>query len=234
MSLPSGSPPRTPPRFVPTLTERVDAPTAAVLAETTVEPAGLPAVRSMRSTSGASLEPVESPTSPVAPVALAAGQKTIPPQQVDNNFAARMAALRDKNGTALETAPWLARAVPRTSVNALPRHSPLPVPPGDDRVARAAPTFSGVHKQANEAAAAHSSQRMSAQQASEFEVMLVHRVLQRVDMALDQQLRDVIASVVQAHATSLLPNLRDEVEGVVRRAVNEAVSAEFAAQSKSQ
>lgn len=61
-----------------------------------------------------------------------------------------------------------------------------------------------------------------------FEEYVVHRVMQRVDVGLEQQLRDAIATVVQEQTRSLLPRLREEVESVVRHVVYEAVSDELA------
>ena len=61
-----------------------------------------------------------------------------------------------------------------------------------------------------------------------FEELLVHRLMQRVDMALDQRLRDAIATVVQEQTRSVLPRLREEVESVVRQVVYEAVADELA------
>lgn len=62
----------------------------------------------------------------------------------------------------------------------------------------------------------------------DFEEYLVHRVMQRVDVALDQRLREAIAQVVQEQTRFLVPRLRDEVESVVRHAVYEAVAQELA------
>lgn len=61
-----------------------------------------------------------------------------------------------------------------------------------------------------------------------FEEYVVHRVMQRVDVGLEQQLRDAIATVVQEQTRSLLPRLREEVESVVRHVVYEAVADELA------
>ena len=61
-----------------------------------------------------------------------------------------------------------------------------------------------------------------------FEELLVHRLMQRVDMALDQRLRDAIATVVQEQTRSVLPRLREEVESVVLQVVYEAVADELA------
>ena len=60
------------------------------------------------------------------------------------------------------------------------------------------------------------------------EEYMVHRVMQRVDVVLDQRLRDAIATVVQEQTRSVLPRLREEIESVVRHAVYEAVADELA------
>ncbi|MFT3814818.1 MAG: hypothetical protein QM740_15830 [Acidovorax sp.] len=60
------------------------------------------------------------------------------------------------------------------------------------------------------------------------EEQLIHRVMQRVDVALDQRLREAIATVVHEQTRSLLPRLREEVESVVRDAVYVAVAQELA------
>ncbi|MBS0508784.1 MAG: hypothetical protein JSR53_15515 [Proteobacteria bacterium] len=60
------------------------------------------------------------------------------------------------------------------------------------------------------------------------EEYVVHRVMQRVDLVLDQRLREAIALVVQEQTRSMVPRLREEVESVVRHAVYEAVADELA------
>lgn len=62
------------------------------------------------------------------------------------------------------------------------------------------------------------------------EELVVHRVMQRVDVVLDQRLREAIALVVQEQTRSMVPRLREEVESVVRHAVYEAVADELAAE----
>lgn len=64
------------------------------------------------------------------------------------------------------------------------------------------------------------------------EELLVHRVMQRVDMGLDRRLRDAIATVVQEQTRSVLPRLREEVESVVRQVVYEAVADELASKNQ--
>lgn len=60
------------------------------------------------------------------------------------------------------------------------------------------------------------------------EEYVVHRIMQRVDLVLDQRLREAIAMVVQEQTRSMVPRLREEVESVVRHAVYEAVADELA------
>lgn len=64
------------------------------------------------------------------------------------------------------------------------------------------------------------------------EEYLVHRLMQRVDLILEQRLKEAIAQVVQEQTRSLLPRLREEVESVVRQSVYEAVESELAQQTK--
>ena len=65
-----------------------------------------------------------------------------------------------------------------------------------------------------------------------FQEQMVHRVMQRVDVGLDQRLRDAIATVVQEQTRSVLPRLREEIESVVRQVVYEAVADELASKSQ--
>lgn len=64
------------------------------------------------------------------------------------------------------------------------------------------------------------------------EECMVHRVMQRVDVMLDQKLHDAIALVVEEQIRTLMPRLREEIESVVdsvvRPAVCEAVADELA------
>lgn len=64
------------------------------------------------------------------------------------------------------------------------------------------------------------------------EEYLVHRLMQRVDLVLDERLREAIAVVVQEQTRSIVVRLREEVESVVRQAVYEAVADELAQQAR--
>lgn len=105
-------------------------------------------------------------------------------------------------------------------------HQPQPVTPPKAQPfpSPAAPAFS-VHPPAQ----ASAQERAAAGGLpDDFDEYAVHRVMQRVDLVLDQRLREAIARVVQEQTRSMIPRLREEVEAVVRQAVNEAVADELA------
>lgn len=58
---------------------------------------------------------------------------------------------------------------------------------------------------------------------------MVHRVMQRVDVLVEQRLFEAINTVVQQYTKSLEPLLREEIEYVVRQSVSEAVAEELPA-----
>ncbi|MEG1734002.1 MAG: hypothetical protein RR283_03105, partial [Comamonas sp.] len=59
---------------------------------------------------------------------------------------------------------------------------------------------------------------------------LVHRLMQRVDLVLEQRLREAIAQVVQEQTRTMVLRLRQEVETVVRQSVYEATEGELSKQ----
>jgi hypothetical protein len=61
----------------------------------------------------------------------------------------------------------------------------------------------------------------------EMQEQLVHRVLQRVDLVLNQRLREALSELVVSHTQSIEPLLRQEIELVVRDAVSAAVAQEL-------
>lgn len=65
------------------------------------------------------------------------------------------------------------------------------------------------------------------------EEYLVHRVMQRVDLALEKQLQDAVERVIKEQTQSLVTHLREEVESVVRQSVYEAVAQELVVASES-
>ena len=62
------------------------------------------------------------------------------------------------------------------------------------------------------------------------EEQIVQRVLQRVDLSLDRRLREAIATVVLEQTRSLGPLLREQIEGVVRDAVTQALAEVIASE----
>jgi hypothetical protein len=64
--------------------------------------------------------------------------------------------------------------------------------------------------------------------AAQAEERLVQRLLERVELGLDQRLRDTIAQVVQEQTRSVTLRLQEALESVVRQTVQEALAQERA------
>lgn len=56
---------------------------------------------------------------------------------------------------------------------------------------------------------------------------LLHRVLQRVDLNLEERLSDAVAAAVQQQLDEMVPRLRNEIEAVLRSLVIEALAQEL-------
>ncbi|GKS91090.1 hypothetical protein [Acidovorax sp. SUPP2539] len=164
------SPPKAPPRFVPTLTD-------VVQLSDGVPGVGQPDPAAPGSPAPAA--PAVSPSFPKPPVV--AG---LPPRPVLSPVVA----------------PSMARPVVSPAAPVAPR-APVPSPMDFGR---------------------------SAEGLKDIEEVVIHRVMQRVDVVLDQRLREAIATVVLEQTRSIVPRLREEVESVVRHAVYEAVAEELA------
>lgn len=115
-------------------------------------------------------------------------------------------------------------------------HAPLAAPPAswDAALGPAAPAVPVPNPWPQPPAAAFTPPPMAAPGPASasalpagIEEYIVHRVMQRVDVVLDQRLREAIATVVQEQTRSMVPRLREEVESVVRHAVYEAVAEEL-------
>jgi len=59
------------------------------------------------------------------------------------------------------------------------------------------------------------------------EEQLLHRVLQRVDLSLEERLSDTVSAAVQDQLDAMVPRLRNEIEAVLRALVIEAMAAEL-------
>lgn len=58
------------------------------------------------------------------------------------------------------------------------------------------------------------------------EELMVQRVLQRIDVVLEQRLREVVDQLILEHTQALAPRLRQEIELVVRESVVQAFEQE--------
>lgn len=225
-------PPRTPPRFVPTLTEVVQGPGASPIAPLPAAPVvvppvaarPLPAATAQGPSRGAA--PHTAAAAP-APQTLPATASAASPVAQAAGRALEALALRRAPSAAGASTPVAAPAVAAPAVFS-PARAAVPVPPpvAAQTVAPLAPpaavpgTVPVVPNVGQPTAARALPEGM--------EEYMVHRVMQRVDVALDQRLRDAIATVVQEQTRSVLPRLREEIESVVRHAVYEAVADELA------
>ena len=59
------------------------------------------------------------------------------------------------------------------------------------------------------------------------EEQLRHRVLQRVDLSLEERLSDAVSAAVQHQLDEMVPRLRGEIEAVLRALVIESMAAEL-------
>lgn len=59
------------------------------------------------------------------------------------------------------------------------------------------------------------------------EEQLLHRVLQRVDLSLEERLSDTVSAAIQHQLDAMVPRLRAEIEAVLRALVIEAMAAEL-------
>jgi len=69
--------------------------------------------------------------------------------------------------------------------------------------------------------------RLSDEDAFRLEEELLHRVLQRVDLSLEERLTDTVSAAVQQQLDAMLPRLRDNIETVLRQLVVEALAQEL-------
>lgn len=242
-------PPRTPPRFVPTLTEVVQtpdsvpalgAPVAPVAAgRTTVMLSPLPPVVRPAAGGGApavQVSAVRPPLPSAQPPAVMAQRPAQAHAPLPGAVKAPAAATAPAVAPALSPSPppapvsgasHVAASPPVAPVNAAA--SPLGAAANAGVLTRRLPAVDAVPSPAAAPRAVTAVAAPAARALPDgFEEYMVHRVMQRVDVVLDQRLREAIATVVQEQTRSVLPRLREEIESVVRHAVYEAVADELA------
>lgn len=59
------------------------------------------------------------------------------------------------------------------------------------------------------------------------EEALMHRVLQRLELTLDEQIRQVVTAALEEQMKELAPRIRQRVDNAVRKAVTQAVAGEL-------
>ncbi|MBT2299912.1 hypothetical protein J7E70_05490 [Variovorax paradoxus] len=68
---------------------------------------------------------------------------------------------------------------------------------------------------------------LSEADAFRLEEQLLHRVLQRIDLSLEERLSDAVSAAVQQQLDSMIPRLRGEIETVLRALVSDALAQEL-------
>ena len=107
---------------------------------------------------------------------------------------------------------------------------PAPVPPADPPLPQvAAPAMPAVPAvpDLRHAIALDPATRFSELERFALEEQLLHRVMQRVDLQLEERLSDVVAAAVQAQLDLMVPRLRNEIEDVLRTLVTESLAQEL-------
>jgi hypothetical protein len=110
-----------------------------------------------------------------------------------------------------------------TVLEPLPEPVPAEAPPQQHPVPVPAP----MAAEASAAIALDPQAQLSEAEAFRLEEQLMHRVLQRIDLSLEEQLSDVVSAAVQQQLDVLIPRLRDEIETVLRTLVSEALAREL-------
>ena len=77
------------------------------------------------------------------------------------------------------------------------------------------------------AAAGSAAVQISEEDVFRLEEELLHRVLQRVDLSLEERLTDTVSTAVQRQLDAMMPLLRSEIETVLRTLVVEALAQEL-------
>jgi hypothetical protein len=97
---------------------------------------------------------------------------------------------------------------------------------------RFVPTLTEVVRPATAPVPATETPLMAAVDSAAIEDQLVQRVLQRVDLILERRLREALGQLILEHTERLAPQLREEIESVVRQSVNHAFAQELENEKK--
>jgi acetyl-CoA carboxylase carboxyltransferase component len=103
-----------------------------------------------------------------------------------------------------------------------------PAPPHAAAEAPSAPAAtSATVTEPSQAVALSPEAKLSEAEAFRLEEQLLHRVLQRVDLSLEERVSDAVSAAVQLHLDTMIPGLRREIEAVLRALVSEALAREL-------
>ena len=105
----------------------------------------------------------------------------------------------------------------------VPASEPTPEPASEP--AAAAPAAAVVDPA--QAVALSPQAMLSEADAFQLEEQLIHRVLQRIDLSLEERLSDTVSAAVQQQLDNMIPRLRGEIETVLRELVSEALAQEL-------
>jgi hypothetical protein len=103
----------------------------------------------------------------------------------------------------------------------------LPAEPVAAEVAKPPPSPPAPPVDPAEAVALPPAEQRSDAEIVRLEEQLLHRVLQRVDLSLEERLSDTVSAAVQQQLDAMVPRLREEIEAVLRALVIEAMAAEL-------
>jgi hypothetical protein len=104
----------------------------------------------------------------------------------------------------------------------------LELPPEPTSASAPPPAAEAPAFEASRAIALDPQAKLSEADAFRLEEQLLHRVLQQVDLSLEERLSDAVSAAVQLHLDSMIPALRRDIEAVLRALVSEALANELA------
>jgi len=111
-----------------------------------------------------------------------------------------------------------------TTVLELP---PLPMHASEDVAQPAVEPHPATVPETSQAVALSHEGQLSEAESFRLEEQLLHRVLQRVDLSLEERVSDAVSAAVQQHLDRMIPGLRSEIEAVLRALVSEALAHEL-------
>lgn len=193
---------RTPPRFVPTLTTVLDMPAEPHALQS---PLPLPLMSEE--------EAQHAPSAEARQAAIATAMVGIAADMAQTAEEAYVA--EPEPGP--EPGPGSARGLALAGSAAVGKPAEPPAPIASDAAA-------GMPPENRIAIDVHA---LSDADAFGLEEQLMHRVLQRIDLSLEERLSDAVSAAVQQQLDAMVPRLRSEIEGVLRSLVVEALSKEL-------